>query len=513
MISWRQFPIPGLLILLVLLVFLWRLDGTKLWRDEATTACWAREILQSNHLPNVWNGRVLMVQAADGHDFNEHYLPAMQGWLQFYVTAIFFKLFGISTFTARLPFALLGIFGLWGFFRIGKMVFRDSRYGYWGILIASLTFAYIFYIRQCRYYAPALFFIIFMFQEIIHYLHQREYGANRLFYIKMGIYGILLYLSNYLTFATFWGALFMGLLFTAEKKVIVRFVILSVLLGVILSIEFYLMHWHFVSHAVGGQSLQIPDYLKILQKNLVHVNRILPFYVMLPLGVVIYFKEFRQHRELRHTLILVVCVIFFSYLLTAILAGESMFVRYYIQIIPATIILFLLYFHQLQTRWHPALAVLLLLAGLAWHNLSIFTDLNESVVQRQFLKQDHENGLLIDFLQKNCKPGEKVAFYRNVKGMAIFFYCPDLLWVGQLESQHPGNQKYRGKLPDYVFDDTPDVDWYILWDKRKFDMRKVAGYDLRWEYRFNRFKNWWKSRSQTLTYEVYKRPVNPENHF
>lgn len=503
---WRRIRIPMILFLLILLVFVWRLDGTKLWRDEATTACWAREILQSqNHLPNVWNGRVLAVQAADGHDFNSHFLPAMQGWLQFYLTALFFKLFGISTFTARLPFALLGIFGLWGFYQIGKTIFQNHRYGWLAVLIAALSFPYIFYIRQCRYYAPALFLIILMLQEVIRYLYSREYGTSRWFYVKMGLYGILLYFTNYLTFATFWGALFIGLLFTAEKKVIGRFFILSTILGALLAVEFYFLHWDFVTRAVGGESRAFSDYLKILQKNLMYVNQIIPYSVMLPLGGIIYFKTFRQNRNLRHTLILIVCVIFCSYLLTVILAKDSMFVRYFIQIIPATIILFLLFFHQIFTRWHPALAIILLLAGLTWQNLSIFTDLNESVVQRQFLKRDQENGLLIDFLQKNVKPGEKVAFYRNVKGMAVYFYCPDLLWVGQLDSHDAANQQFRGKLPDTVFDDTPDVDWYVLWDKRKFDMQKVAGYEKRWEYRYDRFRNWWKKRPQSMLYEIYQR--------
>lgn len=513
--SWQQILLSALLILLVFMVFLWRLDGTKLWRDEATTACWAREVIQSeNHLPNAWNGRVLVAQAADGHDFNEQYLPAMQGWLQFYVSALFFKLFGISTFSARLPFALLGILGLWGFFRIGKTLFQDSRYGYLAILIASLTFTYIFYVRQCRYYALALFFIIMMLQEIIYYLHHREYGQNWLFYLKMGVLGIFLYFSNYLTFATFWGALGIGLLLTAEKKVIWRFLLLSVILGLILSLEFYLMHWDFVTTTMEKHALQLPDYLKLFRKNLRRLNRIIPFYVMIPLGIVIYFKDFRKNPALRHTLIMLLSVIFISFVLTGILAKKHMFVRYYIQVIPATIILFLIFFQQIQTRWHLAAAIPLLIAGLTWHNLAIFTKLNESVVQRQFLKQDHENGPIVDFIQKNIKPGETVAVYRNVKGMAIYFYCPDLFWVGQLDSQNPLNHKYRGKLPDYVFDDFTDIDWYILWNKREFNMEKVSDYELRWKHQYFRRRNWWKKRKKRgkkLTYEVFKKIPEPVN--
>src|SRR6185295_18566610 len=75
----------------------WRIDGTVLWRDEATTACWAREMVERREfVPRVFNGERLIVQAPDGHDFTDTLLPAMQGWLQFYVTALGFWLGGVG---------------------------------------------------------------------------------------------------------------------------------------------------------------------------------------------------------------------------------------------------------------------------------------------------------------------------------------------------------------------------------------------------------------------------------
>ena len=98
------------LILMGILVYMtcfWRLDGSRLWRDEASTANWARAMVQNNSwVPKVWDGQQLMVHGADGHDFDENFIPMMQSWGQFYVCALAFKLFGVSTFTARLLFAL-----------------------------------------------------------------------------------------------------------------------------------------------------------------------------------------------------------------------------------------------------------------------------------------------------------------------------------------------------------------------------------------------------------------------
>ena len=113
-----------LLVLLSAFLLFWRLDGVPLWRDETTTANWARLMAASGvWLPRVYDGKQLIVQAADGHDVNSHLLPAMQSWLQFYVGAVGFKLLGVSTWTARAPFALIGAAALFVLYRVGVVLF------------------------------------------------------------------------------------------------------------------------------------------------------------------------------------------------------------------------------------------------------------------------------------------------------------------------------------------------------------------------------------------------------
>ena len=120
----------ALIVLLVLLgafLLFWRLDGALLWRDECSTANWARLMVEKGYwAPRVFDGSQLIVQAADGHDFNSGLTPAMQGWLQFYVAAAAFKLFGASTWTARLPFALVGAICLFVFYRLGVVLFGSG---------------------------------------------------------------------------------------------------------------------------------------------------------------------------------------------------------------------------------------------------------------------------------------------------------------------------------------------------------------------------------------------------
>ena len=92
----KYLPHAAVLLLCAGAMF-WRLDGTVLWRDEASTANWARAMVeQRSPVPRVYYGDRLMAQAADGHDFNDRFLPVMQGWLQFYVAALGFALLGVS---------------------------------------------------------------------------------------------------------------------------------------------------------------------------------------------------------------------------------------------------------------------------------------------------------------------------------------------------------------------------------------------------------------------------------
>ena len=126
-----------LLVVAVYFAFFWRLDGALLWRDEATTACWGRALSEADSLlPTVWDGEQLIVQGSKGHDFNRDLRPAMQSWLQFYVSAFAFRLLGVSTFSARFPFALIGILGIPLFYLIFKRLTESKSTA---LIAASVT--------------------------------------------------------------------------------------------------------------------------------------------------------------------------------------------------------------------------------------------------------------------------------------------------------------------------------------------------------------------------------------
>ena len=128
-------PLAAALILLSAFTLFWRLDSVPIWRDEATTANWARLMVETGSLmPYVYHDGQLVVQAPDGHDVNSKMLPAMQSYLQFYVSALSFKLLGVSEWSARIPYALLGALTLFGRTCLGL-----ARLGLTGLVLGRLA--------------------------------------------------------------------------------------------------------------------------------------------------------------------------------------------------------------------------------------------------------------------------------------------------------------------------------------------------------------------------------------
>ena len=82
-----------------------RLGQRLLWQDEAETAILARNILRFGY-PRAFDGvNLVWLPGVHRSDFAWAYAP----WAPFYLTAGVFALAGVSTLTARLPFALIGL--------------------------------------------------------------------------------------------------------------------------------------------------------------------------------------------------------------------------------------------------------------------------------------------------------------------------------------------------------------------------------------------------------------------
>jgi len=558
-----------LLVLLSAFLLFWRLDSIPLWRDETTTANWGRLMAESDvWIPYVYDGKQLIVQAADGHDVNSHMLPAMQSWLQFYVSGIGFKLFGVSTWSARAPFALLGGLTIFVLYRLGVVLFGGGLRPFLLPYIGLLSINFLYAARNSRYYVIILLAASLLLLEMCRYFRDPDLAASKGLYIRLGLYGALLYFSNYLGFAGMWLALGVFALIEGDRRFLRNFIGLSAIMGVVLGIEFWALHSEFAGmfppplerplidtykSALAGRGRDfwrgIPlvplvpvGFFLVTRRvssaplgltaalacgSLVAVS---PFFysagdlgrlsrpafwafaalcLTVPGGFLWAWKKLPTRGPWSRAALLAGLILFLSPLVGIAAGKDKSNSRHYYQTLPAAALLCALAAAQTERTAGKSAAAALLAGVLIWPNLDWGRSGGEHIVERQFTRNDSYSQPLIDYLQANVQPDDKVAFLRNVKGMTVYFYMPEMNWVALLDSDAPHNQQFHGRIPDDQFDDYRGVAWYVLWDPRGVHPRGLDDrFEKVWEYSYDDIPvSWWdRGRTpSTRTYEVFRK--------
>ena len=563
----------ALIVLLVLLgtfLLFWRLDGALLWRDECSTANWARLMVEKGYwAPRVFDDRQLIVQAADGHDFNSGLTPAMQSWLQFYVAAASFKLFGASTWTARLPFALVGAICLFVLYRLGVVLFGSGLRPFLMPYLGLLSIYFLSAARQSRYYVLVVLAASLLLLEVCRYLRDPSLASRRSFYIRLGLAGLFLYFSNYVSFAGMWVSLAVFMSLRNDRQLSRGFLFLSATMAPIVAADFGLFHWEFASRWPPPEQKPLEE---IYRYALINRGRdfwrmtplvwLLPaaFYLfrrkmtrvalpaklamvvaaVVPLSPVLFGFSYMDVREgdaaffwlllavsLTVPATLLYCwrklprsglwtqaallaglVILVSPLLAIAVGPSKAFYRHYYQVLPAVVLLGAIAIAGLERTAGKKIAWAMFLGLLIWPNLNFNVNGFDHVVERQFFKDRSYNEPVVNFLRSRVRADDELAVFRNVKGMTLFFYLPEIHWVAQLDSSERRNKGYRGLLPDDQFDDYGGADWYVVWDPRGGKPRGLSDqFERVWERTYSYRQSWWDKAlpAPKRTYEIYRR--------
>ncbi len=496
------------IILLSAFALLWRIDGTVLWRDEASTACWAKEMVnRGSFLPRVFNGERLIAQAADGHDFDDRFLPAMQGWLQFYVAALGFLVAPVGTLTARLPFVLAGAVSLWALYRAAREVLASQIAALAAPLAGATSIYFLTAARQARYYALVVLFTSLILLELARWRNRPELARSRIFWAKLGVYGLSTYLSNYLSFAGLWLSLGVFVLLARDRALRRGFLALSAILAPALGAEFFLVHADFARAWAPVQPADWTQYWNVIDYHATEMFRLIPLLAIVPAAWYVFVRR-RERGPAASVALLCACVVVVSIVATLLAARTTAITRYYFQIVPALLLLVAVLAERLSVLAGRAWAGAFLAFALLWPNLNFYHQWCVNAVERQLIRDHTAHEPIVEFLRQNVRPQETVAFYRNVQGMMAYFNLPGLQWVALLDSDVPRNQRLRGRLPDYLFDDYEDVDWYVVWDNRGEMPKKLTpDYKLVWQHSYTEPRSWWDRHypARVLGYRVYRR--------
>jgi hypothetical protein len=140
------------LVLLVGFLLFYKLGNRLLWGDEAETALLAQNIIKFG-VPKVTDGKNYITVLGRGHDSNKNDIWIWAPWLDKYVTAASFYLFGKSTFAARFPFALIALLSVVSLLFVTQRFYHNHELTIVVVLLYITNVAFLLHARQCRYYA------------------------------------------------------------------------------------------------------------------------------------------------------------------------------------------------------------------------------------------------------------------------------------------------------------------------------------------------------------------------
>jgi 4-amino-4-deoxy-L-arabinose transferase-like glycosyltransferase len=139
-----------------LALLLTNLGTDYLWADEGDTAVLASSVLKFG-VPKAWDG-VTFTDSDLGARENQQLVMVGTPWVQYYVAAASFLLFGQNTFATRLPFALAGWFTVLLGFQLIRRLTGDWKAAFSGALLMLCSVQFLLYAREARYYALSMLF-------------------------------------------------------------------------------------------------------------------------------------------------------------------------------------------------------------------------------------------------------------------------------------------------------------------------------------------------------------------
>lgn len=189
----RVIVIAGLYLGLAALVFFLafcNLDSRPFWGDEAETALLARNVLKFG-VPKVDDGVIHISIHGDKFDARDG-VWTWSPWLQEYIAAGSFAVFGETTWAGRAPFAFIGWLAFIALGLVAWQIYRSHRVALAAMLLMGTSEVFLLHIRQCRYYSITVLAQILVIYGIYLILAKNKGGS---WFILAGL--LLQYFCNY----------------------------------------------------------------------------------------------------------------------------------------------------------------------------------------------------------------------------------------------------------------------------------------------------------------------------
>lgn len=178
--------------------------GWPLWQDEAETVINSLQVLERGYPHSTYKNKPLYESAVSipslpddpkyaylSTNYATSDLERNKGWLTYYLEAGFLKLFGFSTFTARLPFVLIAGATILMIFWLGRKLFNATT-GFIAASLHSVNYYAILNERQARYLSLEIFLVV----VCLFFFHAALTTKRRRAYLLSGIALALLFYTH-----------------------------------------------------------------------------------------------------------------------------------------------------------------------------------------------------------------------------------------------------------------------------------------------------------------------------
>ncbi len=205
----NQKIVIAIIVLAGSLFFLFfNLGHYALWDDEATTALYAQSVWRTGDTYALLDHHLIAYDSGiDLKGLYSRYMPP----LPFYLAAVFVANFPGSAFAARLPFAICGLLA------VGMMLLWLWRSGAslktWGLTAIGIlcNVSLMLFSRQCRYYSISILMAILL--AFLYFYRDERIKTSA----AITVTSLLLFSSNYLSYAAVYACLIVDYLFWGRK--------------------------------------------------------------------------------------------------------------------------------------------------------------------------------------------------------------------------------------------------------------------------------------------------------
>src|SRR5438309_3798727 len=156
----RHWSLAVVAIVGAVLIFT-NLGSDYLWEDEGDTVALASNILKFG-VPKAWDGGAFL-DSDHGARLNRDLVMVTHPWIQYYLAAASFLVFGENTFAARIPFAIAGWMSILFVYLFVWRLFGNRLTAFSAAALLDFSVQFLLYAKQCRYCSLNMLLVVWLF--------------------------------------------------------------------------------------------------------------------------------------------------------------------------------------------------------------------------------------------------------------------------------------------------------------------------------------------------------------